>query len=121
MDLTQTFTPFQAQVTSQSYVDTTALLHNAHNVPSHSVLHSKPSNVSKGLVEANLPYTHRIGDSLQGSPQRIHNTQFAAAEPQMASLRRVRTDQHTNEKALKSQQIFREKVYGLHSTIWTEP
>lgn len=109
VDLTQTFTPFQAQVTSQSYVDTTALLHNAHNVPSHSVLHSKPSNVSKGLVEANLPYTHRIGDSLQGSPQRIHNTQFAAAEPQMASLRRVRTDQHTNEKALKSQQILEKK------------
>ncbi|QHS76649.1 COPII coat assembly protein SEC16 [Saccharomyces paradoxus] len=109
VDLTQTFTPFQAQVTSQSYVDTTALLHNAHNAPSHSVLHSKPSHVSKGLVEANLPYTHRIGDSLQGSPQRIHNTQHATVEPQMASLRRVRTDQHTSEKALKSQQILDKK------------
>ena len=70
---------------------------------------SKPSHVSKNLAEASLPYTHRVGDSLQGSPQRIQNTQYATVDPQMTSLRRVRTDQHASEMTSKSQQKLDKK------------
>ncbi|CAI4053330.1 COPII coat assembly protein SEC16 SKDI_16G1900 [Saccharomyces kudriavzevii IFO 1802] len=108
-DLTQAFTPFQTQVTSQSYVDTTALLHNVHNPSNHGVLLSKPPHGQKISVEAGLPYTHRIGDSLQGSPQRIQTTQYTTVDPQMSSLRRVRTDQHATENILKGQQSLEKK------------
>lgn len=110
VDLTQTFTPFQAQVNSQSYVDSPALLHSAYNGPNHNVLHSKPPHGPKGSAEPNLPYVHRIGDSLQGSPQRIQSTQYASIEPQMASLRRVRTDQHATEKVFEGQPISGQKL-----------
>ncbi|QID88350.1 hypothetical protein GRS66_011061 [Saccharomyces pastorianus] len=110
VDLTQTFTPFQTQGNSQSYVDTTALLHSAYNGPNHSLLHSKPPHGSKGLAEPNLPYVHRIGDSLQGSPQRVQSTQYASIDPQMTSLRRVRTDQHASEKAFEGLPISGQKL-----------